>query len=330
MMEKFSTLILVTIISLIYLAACSAPKIGETSTPDVALYKTRFELEIRSYENISKAIGLSSMRVDHHFINKRESFFDENGQRRFEVLILPAPLLAWEYFGNPPGTGINCEGVENIYDFIESGGSVIGLCWFGSALFSSNAERFQCYPWESQRGLWDCRHSFLGFFYRMCGSYAFKGVISGPQESNRPYPKSRFLPIKMNATNEIVQQAKLPRFVHQLVVGGGSIIPSQGQLIDIVGWYPNGTVAIGVVPYGKGHIIMSNPHPNITGEDVKALHSEGWETHVRKDLFWTEDMISKEKQVLKNMIDPDGWEPDWALAKGMLSYAYKKAREARE
>jgi hypothetical protein len=42
-------------------------------------------------------------------------------------------------------------------------------------------------------------------------------------------------------------------------------------------------------------------------------------------MFWTEDMILREKAILKDITDPDGPGPDWALAKAMLSYAYKKA-----
>ena len=68
---------------------------------------------------------------------------------------------------------------------------------------------------------------------------------------------------------------------------------------------------------------MSNPHPNITGKAAEMWISR-WQIHARQ-MFWTEDMISKEKAILKDITDPDGPEPDWALAKAMLSYAYRKA-----
>lgn len=329
MVKRHPILMLFLLVLVLYFVSCSFHHISDSSDLDVALYfnydapETTWPLDIMSYEKIAKEIGLNSERVDHHFINKRESFFNEDGQRGFEVLIIPGATPEG-LFGKTFGGGINCEGVNNILDFINSGGSVIGLCWIGSALFSSDAERLQSTLQEAQKGMWYETHSSKGYFFRFCGSYAFNGVIRGPQETNRPYPKSRFLPIKMNPENEIVKEASLPPVVYQTVVGGGSIITAEGQPLDIVGWYPNGTVAIGIVPYGKGHIIMSNPHPNITGKGAEYWLRQGWEIHARQ-MFWTEDMISKEKEVLKGIIDPDGPEPDWALAKAMLSYAYKRA-----
>jgi len=326
MVKRCLILMLVQAILILHFVSCSFHNISDISDLDVALYyenpDATWALDIISYEKIAKEIGLNSKRVDHRFINRRESFFDEDGQRGFEVLILPGATPEG-FFGKTFGGGINCEGVNNILDFIRSGGSVIGLCWIGSALFSSDAERLQCSLQEAQRGMWYRTHSGKGYFYSLCGSYAFNGVIRGPQETNRPYPKHRFLPIKMNAQNEIVKEANLPSVVCQTVVGGGSIIAAEGQPLDIVGWYPNGTVAIGIVPYGKGRIIMSNPHPNITGKAAEMWISR-WQIHARQ-MFWTEDMISKEKEVLKDSIDPDGPEPDWALAKAMLFHAYKKA-----
>ena len=55
--------------------------------------------------------------------------------------------------------------------------------------------------------------------------YAFEGIIVGPQETNRPYPKDIFLPLKMNPENEIVREANLPPVIHIIVTGAGSIIP---------------------------------------------------------------------------------------------------------
>jgi glutamine amidotransferase-like uncharacterized protein len=321
---------LVLAILILHFVSCSFHNISDSSHLDVNLYfnydapETTWPLDIVSFEKIAKEIGLNSKRVDYRFINKRESFFNEDGQLDFEVLILPGALPEG-LFGKRFGSGINCEGVNNILDFIKSGGSVIGLCWIGSALFSSEAERLQCSLREAQRGMWHKTHSGKGFFFALCGSYAFNGVIRGPQETNRPYPKHRFLPIKMNPDNELVKESNLPSVIYQTVVGGGSIIAAEGQPLDIVGWYPNGTVAIGIVPYGKGHIIMSNPHPNITGKAAEMWISR-WQIHARQ-MFWTEDMILREKAILKDITDPDGPGPDWALAKAMLSYAYKKARK---
>jgi hypothetical protein len=38
-------------------------------------------------------------------------------------------------------------------------------------------------------------------------------------------------------------------------------------------------------------------------------------------------MIRNNRKIIQSNPDPDGPEPDWALAKAMLSYAYTKARQ---
>jgi hypothetical protein len=181
---------------------------------------------------------------------------------------------------------------------------------------------------EAQRGEWGKTHVWPGAFRRFCGVHAFKGVLKGPQESNRPYPKTRFLPIRMNPDHEIVKDSKLPPVIHMIVSGGGSIIPDEGQALEIVGWYPNDTAAIGIVPFGKGRIIMSNPHPNINGkradnwrEKIMTSHAQRW--------GWTPEMMAEGEKFRQNDKDPDGPESDHALSRAILLYADKKAAQSR-
>ena len=295
-----------------------------TSKTDVVLFYIKDRCwypDLITFEKIAKELGLTTEIMDHEYINKRQSFFDKKGRRKFEVLILTA-FHPSDVFGRGD-SGITCQGVENVLEFIKSGGSVIGLCWIGSAVFASAVEHLTPTFEEARRGEWDKTRSMKGFFCQYCGTYAFKGIIRGPQETNRPYPTTRFLPITMNSENEIVQEADLPSVIHQVVVGGGSIIPDKDQPLDVVGWYPNGTAAIGIAPYGKGRIIMSNPHPNFTGPGVEKWRRHSMIGGFAKKCGWTEEMISKELKEI--IIDPDGAKLDWALAKAMLSYAYKKA-----
>jgi glutamine amidotransferase-like uncharacterized protein len=282
--------------------------------------------DIRSYVKIARELGLTTKVVDHHFINSRESFFEKDGPRKVKVLILPGGE-PYRWFEQSEGQGINCQGVKNILSFIDDGGSVIAICICAPSIFATRVEWMNPNLKEAQQGKWDRTGTWTGAFKQFCGVYAFKGSLRGPQETNRPYPKTRFLPIKMNSENEIVREAKLPSVIYQLVVGGGSILPEKGQPLEIVGWFPNGTAAIGIVPYGKGRIIMSNPHPNITGErawkwipkGVLGAHAKRW--------GWTEKMIAEGLKLIETEGDPDGPEPDWALSKAMLSYAYKKASQ---
>jgi glutamine amidotransferase-like uncharacterized protein len=281
-------------------------------------------LDIESYRQISSELGFSHRVVNHKFINDRKSFFDDAERRTFKVLIFPGGE-PYRWFEQTVGEGINCRGVENVLNFIKRGGSVIAICICGPSLFSTEYHWLNPNLEESQQGKWDRSHLEAGFFKRFCGVYAFKGALRGPQETNRPYPKTRFLPIKMNPENEIVREATLPPIIYQVVVGGGSIIPDKGQSLDVVGWFPNGTAAIGVVPYGKGKIIMSNPHPNITGAMAWKWFPNGVLGVHAKRFGWTDKMIAEGLNLIRTEGDPDGPEPDWALAKAMLSYAYKEA-----
>lgn len=281
--------------------------------------------DIISYRKIAEELGYSHKTVDHRFINNRESFFDDDGKRKFRVLIFPGGE-PYRWFEQVTGAGINCRGVKNILDFIESGGSSIAICICAPSLFSTWWEFLNPGLKQAQRGEWDKTIRKPGRFKRFCGVYAFRGVLRGPQETNRPYPKALFLPIKMNPENEIVREANLPAVIHQIVVGGGSILPDDGQSLDVVGWFPNGTAAIGIVPYGQGRIIMSNPHPNITGQRGERWRRGVMSTHARR-WGWTDEMIREGQKLIQETPDPDGPEPDWALARAMLSYTYKKASQ---
>jgi glutamine amidotransferase-like uncharacterized protein len=282
--------------------------------------------DIQSYSEIAQELGLTTQIVDHHFIDSRESFFEKDGSRKIKVLILPGGE-PYRWFEQIEGQGINCQGVKNILSFIEDGGSVIAICICAPSIFATRMEWMNPDLKEAQQHKWDRTSTRPGAFKLFCGVYAFKGSLRGPQETNRPYPKTRFLPIKMNSENEIVREAKLPSVIYQLVVGGGSILPDKDQPLEIVGWFPNGTAAIGIVPYGKGRIIMSNPHPNITGERAWRWLAQGvLGSHARR-YGWTEKMIVEGLKLIETEGDPDGPEPDWALSKSMLSYAYKKASQ---
>jgi hypothetical protein len=279
--------------------------------------------DLSSYKELAGELRLSTKEVDYGFMNKRESFFDRDGHPRFKVLIIPGGEPS-RWFEQTVHKGLNCQGVSNILDFTASGGSVIAICICGSSLFVRTYEKLAPSLEEAQRGEWDKTHRIPGYFRRFCGLYAFAGIVRGPQETNRPFPKMRFLPITMNPENDIVRDAGLPPVIYQMVVGGGSLIPDPGQPLEAVGWYPNGTVAIGVVPYGRGRIILSNPHPNITGQRVKSRNDQVLGDYAKR-WGWTEQMIAEERKAIQAEGDPDGPEPDWRLARAMLWHAYRKA-----
>lgn len=330
-------LVLILFAIALQISSCDSRRLQSIPRPDVVLFdsgKYTNIVDIISYEGIARELGLKTRLVDHRFINRRKSFFDKSGKRQFKVLILPGGEPDRWFEKHPDvSSGIKCQGAKNILRFIKSGGSVIAICLCGSILFSREWDWLNPNLYEAQGDYadkWKIEHrNWSGIFVRFCGVgvYAFDGTIRGPQESNRPYPTTRFLPITMNPENEIVREANLPSVIHMMVSGGGSIIPSEGQPLDVVGCYPNGTAAIGIVPYGQGRIILSNPHPNITGEWANRWRFNGVMGPHAMRFGWTDEMIAKGRELVKSDKDPDGPEPDWALAKAMLSYAYRKASE---
>jgi hypothetical protein len=81
-------------------------------------------------------------------------------------------------------------------------------------------------------------------------------------------------------------------------------------------------IAQGVTP---GKIILSNPHLNISGQTGMGWVVDSvWGDNARR-WGWTERMITEERKLIQTEGDLDGPEPDWALARAMLSYAYKQA-----
>jgi hypothetical protein len=285
--------------------------------------------DIDTFFYLASLAKLSVKTADYRFINNTEAFFDRSGKRKFRVLIMGGGE-GHNWFRNAPGdAGISCAGVKNIMNFIESGGSVIALCICGSALFASKVEWLNPNEKEAQMGLWDRTHSHPGHFKRHCGFSAFKGWVRGPQETNRPYPKKLFLPIRMNLENEIVRGANLPAVIPQIVVGSGSLFPDKDQPFDTIGWYPDGTIAMGVVPYGAGRVVLSNPHPNQTGPHaagsrwgiISGKHAQKW--------GWTNTMVKEMSKIIQENPVPNSREEEDSrkLAQAMLIYAYQKGLE---
>jgi len=162
------------------ISSCAGRRLQSIPRPDVVLfYSGEFSCraDIKSYEEIAMELGLTTQVVDHRFINRRKSFFDKGGKRKFKVLILPGGEPSRWFEKHPDvNSGIECWGAKNILRFIKSGGSVIAICMCGSNLFS------RTYAWlnptlkETQRFEWDVMrhwtHLGKGVFFRFCGIYS--------------------------------------------------------------------------------------------------------------------------------------------------------------
>jgi hypothetical protein len=169
-----------------------------------------------------------------------------------------------------------------------------------------------------------------GRMVKYCGGTPiFKGKVVGPQKSNRPYPRVRFLPIKLNMENRIVEEAKLPEKVYLSTVASPSLIPNPGQSMEVIGWFPNCDAAIAIVKYGEGHLYMVPPHVSQTLEivlDGEANYIRRWEAiGYYKQMRVSKKKFDKCKQVLITEGDLDGSGPDRILAKELLRDAANRA-----
>ena len=265
------------------------------------------------------------------FVNDEANWFDEKGQRKLDIFIVPGgDSYRWfeKKIDGSFGIGINEKGCRNIVKFIESGGSCIGICHVGPALFA------RTWIWKGLTGKmvedgmkWGPYvHSGPGGMLNVYGVTAiFKGTVMGPQESNIPYPRVRFLPIELNQENPIVKKARLPHAVHLMVAGGSSQIPTPSQPIEVIGWFPNGTAAISVLKHGNGHLYMVAPHPNITLENGRDQIRNLISGKYARMMGLNDQQINEAVSILNREGDRDGPTPDLMLMKAILVDAAERA-----
>jgi hypothetical protein len=269
-----------------------------------------------------KELGFSFETRDYRFVNDETKWFDTNGQRRFHIIIFPGGHST-KWFEKEVGSGINESGCQNIKKFISKGGSCWAICFSGNSVFAKTAV-FVGFMGTNQT------IQIPGRMVKYCGGTPiFKGKVVGPQKSNRPYPRIRFLPIKLNMKNRIVKEAKLPEKVYLSTVASPSLIPNRDQSMEVIGWFPNGDVAIAIVKYGEGHLYMVPPHVSQTLETVldgEANYIKRWEAIAYyKKMGISKKKFDEGKQLLITEGDADGSGPDRILARELLRDAANKA-----
>jgi hypothetical protein len=271
---------------------------------------------------VCRELGFSFETRDYRFVNDQTKWFDANGQRRFHIIIFPGGHSE-KWFEKEVGSGINESGCQNIIKFISKGGSCWAICYSGNSVFAQTAV-FVGFMGTNQTV------QVPGRMFKYCGGTPiFKGKVVGPQKSNRPYPRVRFLPIKLNMENRIVEEAKLPEKIYLSTVASPSLIPNPGQSMEVIGWFPNGDAAIAIVKHGEGHLYMVPPHVSQTLEivlDGEANYIRRWEAiEYYKKMGVSKKKFDEGKQVLITEGDPDGSGPDRILAKELLSDAANRA-----
>ena len=272
-------------------------------------------------------LGFSFERGDYRFVNNEANWFDEGGQRKFDIFILPGGEEE-RWFEKSYGTGIDERGCQNITNFLAEGGSCITVCFCGASVFAETAEWIGVTLRQARAVVeWaPFVHKSQGGMVKWCGiEPIFKGTIRGPQESNLPYPRIRFLPIKLNMESPVVKEAKLPEKVYVLVTGGGSLIPNADQPMEVIGSFPNEKAAIAIVRYGDGHLYMVSPHPNLTLENSGDWTRRFLAGNYPRMYGLSDGQINEAVAILDKEGDPDGPEPDLLLMKAILKDAADRA-----
>jgi len=282
-------------------------------------------------EPLCKELGFSVATWTSQFVNDEANWFDEKGQRKLDIFVVPGgDSYKWfeKKLDGSFGIGINENGCRNIVRFIESGGSCISICHVGPALFA------RTWIWRGLTGRmieagmkWGPYiSSGRGGMFQVYGvNPIFWGTVMGPQESNIPYPRIRFLPIKLNQENFVVKRAKLPDTVYLMVAGGGSLMPDPSQQIEVIGWFPNATAAIAVLKHGNGHLFMVAPHPNITLENSRDWIRDGISGKYARRVGLNDRQINEAVSILNKEGDPDGPAPDLMLMRAILMDAAERA-----
>lgn len=283
---------------------------------------------------------------DYRFMNDETSWFDETGLRKFHIVMFPGGHSS-EWFAGygpiPSEEGINKQGCENIKKFIRLGGSCWAICLAGISVFAESVKVRDIIEVQTEKGVEFKQdlHTFQGKIVDLYGGEPlFKGTVIGPQERNWPYPRVRFLPIKLNGEHPIIKRAReqgeLPDEVYLSTVASPSLIPDEGEPMEVVGWFPNGSRAIGIVKYGNGHLFLVPPHVSQTYESVLNLYIRRWENEEswRHGIRGRTSGISEReckkffdegKSILLKEGDPDGRKHDRLLAKAMLINAATRA-----
>jgi hypothetical protein len=318
----------------------SAIKVKEN--PQVAANQPR--IVIFRHENTGRDIltilpfcaelGFYATWGDYSFINNRPNFFDKEGRRKFDLLFF-AGGESDLYFSRSimpgvkgAGPGIDESGYRNIQEFLMKGGSCIASCISGPAMFAETIEWIGIGLDEAQTGKqWVPRmNRRAGHMSRLYDvKPLFRGTVRGPQETNQPYPLTRFLPIKLNMEALLVKKTHLPETVYLCIIGSGSLIPNRDAPMEVIGWFPNGTAAMGIVKYGEGHLYLIAPHPSMTMENSGGhIRNQTMGTHAKR-WGWTEYEIKKAQALLDREGDPDGPDPDSILMKAILQDAAERA-----
>lgn len=143
---------------------------------------------------------------------------------------------AWPYTQD-----INSAGVDNIREFVSSGGSFIGTC--AGQFYAADS-----IVWEGEK---------INYPLNL-----FDGTVKGAIDEIMPWDGFDNTEIYLNEDHPI--NAGFPAMLPMTYYGGGELWPGEDDNFIVVAYYGvTGTKAIGTFGYGDGHVLLIGPHPEM-------------------------------------------------------------------
>lgn len=143
---------------------------------------------------------------------------------------------------------INSIGLQNIQDFVSSGGGYIGICAGG--YFACDRIVWEGYTYDQP----------LDLFY---------GVGYGAIDEIAPWQSYAMTTINVNQSNPINQYEPSTEYI--LYYGGAAYYPDEGQEMNVICTYDsfNDDPAIINFNYGDGNVVLIGPHPEIEEDSIR-------------------------------------------------------------
>ncbi len=199
---------------------------------DIALYSDQGADEdcIQATEKMFEWMGYTVELIKAGYIN-------EVGLDSFRMLCVPGGNM-YQY-----AQDISLEGKEKIIDFIQSGGSYIGIC--GGGYFASEKV-----IWQEQQ-------------LPMTPLGIFPGTAKGPIDEIVPFPDQEVVKVNIADSNHPITQSEQDT-MWILYYWGPIFIPNEDAEVSILGRYDRGDYpALIAFNYGRGRVFITGPHPEI-------------------------------------------------------------------
>ncbi|MCK4596377.1 hypothetical protein KAT73_06315 [candidate division WOR-3 bacterium] len=199
---------------------------------DIALYSDQGADEdcIQATEKMFEWMGYTVELIKAEYIN-------EVGLDSFRMLCVPGGNM-YQY-----AQDISLEGKEKIIDFIQSGGSYIGIC--GGGYFASEKV-----IWQEQQ-------------LPMTSLGIFPGTAKGPIDEIVPFPDQEVVKVNIVDSNHPITQSEQDT-MWILYYWGPIFIPNEDAEVSILGRYDRGDYpAMIAFNCGRGRVFITGPHPEI-------------------------------------------------------------------